>query len=119
MISIKKEYLYWAGLFFLQVLFVAYLQGYFTPASTSPVNLRSSKLNLTKEQAKLVRSAIARVQSDLGKGTLPDIQTALDAFRSLLPGHVKDKVMKELGSPDLGGLRDALEVLDGKAQEYE
>jgi len=69
---------------------------------------------MTQQEAKLVRSAIELVRDDVVGGTLTSTALTLQALSSMLPTSVRDAVLKELGTPDMNYMRDALDILEGK-----
>ena len=83
----------------------------------TPEPIPPTGLNLTSAEARLVRSAIRLALDDAPYyGT---VEQALLAFRALLPESTQERILRELGTPELFALRDALMTLDGKILEYE
>jgi len=112
----------WAAILVLQVLFFAYYLGLFTsdkPVVPVPSPSPSSGLLMTQQEAKLVRSAIELVRDDVVEGRLTSTALTLQALSSLLPSRVRDVVLKELGTPDMAFMRDALDILEGKLPTIE
>jgi len=108
---------FWAAIFVLQVLFIAYSLGLFTsdkPVIPVPPSPAPSGLLMTQQEAKLVRSAIELVRDDVIGGALTSTALTLQALSSLLPSSVRDAVLKELGTPRMDFMRDALDILEGK-----
>jgi hypothetical protein len=115
-ISIKKTHVYWTAIFVSQVLLITYLQGLLTsdnPVIPVPAPL-PSELKMTQQEADLVRSAIELVRDDVVAGTLTSTALTLQALSSMLPSSVRAAVLKELGTPDMDFMRDALDILKGK-----
>ena len=73
-----------------------------------------SILEMTQREADLVRGAIELVREDVVESRLTTTALTLDALSSLLPSGVRDAVLKELGTPNMDFMRDALDILDGK-----
>ena len=74
---------------------------------------------MTQQEAKLVRSAIELVRDDVIGGALTSTTLTLQALSSLLPSRVRDAVLKELGTPSMDFMRDALDILEGKLPHFE
>ena len=126
--SIKKETLYLGVLYFvlivylLQVLIVGYRVSLEirivirNPASSTiiapPTPLHG--LVMTREEARLTRQAIELVREDVVQGKLQSAELTIRALSAELPEAVRERVLKELGTPDMGFMRDALDILDGK-----
>ena len=108
----------WAAIFVLQVLFIAYSLGLLTfDKPVIPVPSPSpapSGLLMTQQEAQLVRNAIELVRDDVVEGRLTSTALTLQALSSLLPSRVRDAVLKELGTPSMDFMRDALDILEGK-----
>jgi len=129
--SIKKETLYLGVLYFvlivylLQVLIVGYrvsleIRIFITnPASSTVVTppTPSTGLVMTREEARLTRQAIELVREDVVQGKLQSAELTIRALSAELPEAVRERVLKELGTPDMGFMRDALDILDGKIIE--
>jgi len=124
-VTIKKSHLRYAVMFVIALLVVLYFHNRIDtvpsprPApSPSPAPAPApTGLNLTQAEATLVLSAINRVLDDVA--FYQSIETALEALSSILPENARERVMRELGSPELFAFRDALLVLEGKVLQYE
>jgi len=112
-ITIKKTHVYWLAIFALQVLFIAWYQGFLTPDTVKPAP-PSFALVMTEEEARLTRQAIVLVREDVVEGKLTSTALTLQALSSMLPFSVRDTVLKELGAPDMDFIVDALDILEGK-----
>jgi len=120
-VSINKEYAFWAGAILLQILLMAYLQGWFTSQSVQPPP--AGMLSMSPAEARLVRGAIDNLLGELDKYTDYEDEDgnvvtagarAREAFSASLPSTVRDKVLEVLGTPDIAFFRDALDILEGK-----
>jgi len=69
---------------------------------------------MTQKEADLVRSAIELVREDVVEGKLTSTALTLQALSSMLPTSVRDAVLKELGTPDMNSMPDALDILERK-----
>ena len=107
-IKIKKAYVVWTGIILLQILLVAYLQGWFGSSPFVP----PTALKMTQKEASLVRSVIALVRDDVAEGKLSSTKSTISALSSLLPSGVKAMVLEELGAPDMGKMLEALDNLE-------
>ena len=115
-IKIKKEHIvFWLAVFLLQVLLIAYLQGWFPNQSAAPPP-HPFGLQMTQEEARLARQAIELVREDVVSGSLPTTALTVQALSSLLPTTVRDAVLNELGTPDMDFMRDALDILEGRIE---
>ena len=124
MITIKKQTLYyWLAIFVLQVLFVAWYQGLLMPDTVKPdmdsvvppvVPVVADELVMTATQARLTRQAIELICEDVLRGSIPTADLAIQALSAHLPSSVRQRVLQELGTPDIEYMRDALDILDGK-----
>ena len=128
---IKKETLYLGVLYFvliaylLQVLIVGYRVSLeiriviTNPASSTIVTppVPSTGLVMTREEARLTRQAIELVREDVVQGKLQSAELTIRALSAELPEAVRERVLKALGTPDMGFMRDALDILDGKIIE--
>ena len=112
-ITIKKTHVYWFAIFALQVLLIAWYQGFLTPGTVNPAP-PSSVLVMTETEARLTRQAIDLVREDVVEGKLTSTALTLQALSSMLPSSVRDTVLKELGTPDMDFIVDALDILEGK-----
>jgi hypothetical protein len=90
-----------------------------SPTSSSIVTppISSAGLVMTSEEARLTRQAIDLVREDVIQGRLQSADLTLAALSAELLESVRDRVLKELGTPDMDFMRDALEVLEGKIIE--
>ena len=61
-----------------------------------------------------MRGAIDLVRADIDEGRLTDAATARQALYTHSPRGVRDAVMLEFGEPEMGFMRDALDILEGK-----
>jgi hypothetical protein len=114
-ITINKSHVYWTAIFVLQVLLIAYLQGLLTPdESAIPVPPSPSGLEMTQQEAGLVRNAVGLVRDDVMEGKLTTTTLTLQALSSILPTGVRDAVLKELGTPGMDSMREALDIIEGK-----
>ena len=112
-ITIKRTHVYWAAIFVLQILFVAYLQGLLTVPTPFP-SPSGSGLTMTQREAELTRNAIEMVREDVVSGRLRTTALTRQALSSMLPSNVRDTVLRELGTPNMDFMRDALDILEGK-----
>ena len=99
--------------FLLQVVFIAWYQGFLSPDAIKPAP-SSSELVMTATEARLTRQAIELVREDVAWGRLHSTDLTLAALSAELPESVRDRVLKALGKPDMASMRDALDILDGK-----
>ncbi|MCL2005798.1 MAG: hypothetical protein FWG73_06500 [Planctomycetaceae bacterium] len=121
MITIKKQTLYyWLAIFVLQVLFVAWYQGLLVPDTVKPDTdsvvppVVPGELVMTATQAGLTQQAIGMIRDDVEHGQIRTADLAIQALSALLPSSVRQRVLQELGNPDIEYMRDALDILDGK-----
>jgi hypothetical protein len=110
-ISINKRTIFIA-IFVLQVIFIVWYQGLLVPDSR--VSPSSSALVMTETEARLTRAAIEEVREAVVVGRLRTTDLTLEALAAELPRSVRERVMRELGRPDMESMRDALDILDGK-----
>ena len=116
MIEIKKQHVFWLVVFILQVLFIAWYQGLLPQSSGRFFVPEPTGLRMSAAEAKLTWQAIELVQKDLESGSIKTAELARSALSAELPVAVRDRVLAELGFPDIGGMRDALEVLSRKIE---
>jgi hypothetical protein len=107
---------YWIGIFILLMLFIAWCK---VACKHTPVPVplpAPNSLVMTAVEAKLTKQAIELVRTDVIEGRIPSTDVALKALSAILPRAVKDRVMKELGNPDISFMRDALDILESKIE---
>ena len=132
MITIKKETLcYWLVIFVLQVVVIAWYFGLSRPDTVRPVPdsvvvpivpipdtpappVVLDELVMSPVQARLTRQAIELIREDVLRGSISTTELAIQALYALLPSSVRQRVLQELGTPDIEYMRDALDILDGK-----
>ena len=114
-IAIKETHLQFAVILIIAVLLFVLIYQRIGNSGIFPVP--QAGMNLTSAEAKLVRSAIEVALDDVE--LYRNIEQARRAFGSMLPEKVRERVLQELGEPELSSLRDALMVLDGKVMKYE
>ena len=105
----------------LLVALVGWLQGHWSPGGVIPLPVPSpgppNDLTMTAEEARLTRQAIELVREGVVSGALRTTELTREALSMRLPPAVRERVMRELGHPDMDFMRDALDVLDGKIVE--
>ena len=111
-ITINGRMVCWLVIALLHVAFIAWYQGMLT--FDVPVSPSSGNLVMTEPEARLTRQAIELVRSDVVNGSLRSTELTKEALSALLPRAVLERVLNELGSPDMDSMRDALDVLEGK-----
>jgi len=84
------------------------------PAPPVVIPVVPDELVMTAQQAKLTRQAIELIREDVLRGSIPTADLAIQALSALLPSSVRQRVLQELGTPDIEYMRDALDILDGK-----
>ena len=103
---------YWTVIFLLQVLFIAWYKGMLTPDRVFPPD----SLVMTATEAKLTKQAVGLVRNAVSTNEITSSENALDALSAELPKSVRERVMKALGYPDIGFMREALDILEGKIE---
>lgn len=115
----KKKIVFWVVIFILQVALIMYLQDLHTSRnSVVPTPTPAPAMQLTAAEAKVVMGAIEVVRADVVAGRLKTTKRTIDALSSLIPEATRQEVLAEFGTPDMGGMRDALDILDGKVQQF-
>ena len=106
--------IYWLVIAALQAAFIAWYQGMLTFDMVVKPTLPSGSTVMTEAEARLTRQAIELVRSDVVNGSLRSTELTREALSALLPRAVRERVLNELGNPDMEFMRDALDVLEGK-----
>ncbi|MCL2622435.1 MAG: hypothetical protein FWD31_02115 [Planctomycetaceae bacterium] len=105
----KSTFYYWTAIFLLQVAMIAYWKGLLIPPpGPTP---KPTELVLTAKQAKLVREAIEQVRESLAMGHFTETGQVLEALYGAMPKDCRDRVLQKLGFPEMGAMRDQLDIL--------
>jgi hypothetical protein len=113
-ITIKKSTIFWVTVFVLQFLFILWYKGLLVPDAILPQP--SGSLVMSESEAKLTKQAIDMVRNDVVEGKITSAELALKALSGELLERVRERVLKELGQPDIEFMRDALDILEGKIE---
>ena len=112
--NMNNRMMYWLVIFVLQAAFIAWHQGILTFDMVVKPALPSGNAVMTEAEARLTRQAIELVRNDVVSGSLQSTELTRETLSAHLPRAVRERVLQELGHPDMDFMRDALDVLEGK-----
>jgi hypothetical protein len=114
--TIKKSTVYWVTVFVLQFLFILWYKGLLVPDIVLPQPQPTDSLVMSVAEAKLTKQAIEMVRNEVIEGKITSAELARQALSGELLESVRERVLKELGQPNIEFMRDALDILEGKIE---